>query len=179
MLIQFNFVQQCIQISTRINSSMYIHTIVFVSFETHPILNNYHFTWGNTWVKDLLHNPSKHLFRFPLAIWLTLGKGKTTITHAERIDLLCKWMIHAMTLENGIQFRKVRVGSGQYNWRVTEISPSFHENAAEHYTAMPDEAELQRIRQHFSDAEYYSSHGYHNRRNRQPVTGDTHQISMN
>ena len=34
MLIQFNFVQQCIQISTRINSSMYIGTYVFVSFET-------------------------------------------------------------------------------------------------------------------------------------------------
>ena len=34
MHIQFNFVQQCIQISTRINSSMYIHTSVFVSFET-------------------------------------------------------------------------------------------------------------------------------------------------
>ena len=35
----FNFVQQCIQISTRINSSMYICTSVFVSFETYPIFN--------------------------------------------------------------------------------------------------------------------------------------------
>ena len=39
----FNFVQQCIQISTRINSSIYIHTSVFVSFKTYPIFNNlYH-----------------------------------------------------------------------------------------------------------------------------------------
>ena len=37
--VQFNFVQQCIQISTRINSSMYICTYVFVSFETYPIFN--------------------------------------------------------------------------------------------------------------------------------------------
>ena len=37
---QFQFVQQCIQISTRINSSMYIRTSVFVSFETYPIFNN-------------------------------------------------------------------------------------------------------------------------------------------
>ena len=36
----FNFVQQGIQISTRINSSMYIRTSVFVSFETYPIFNN-------------------------------------------------------------------------------------------------------------------------------------------
>ena len=35
----FNFVQRCIQISTRINSSMYIRTSVFVSFETYPILH--------------------------------------------------------------------------------------------------------------------------------------------
>ena len=34
MHIQFDFVQQCIQISTRINSSMYIHTSSFVSLET-------------------------------------------------------------------------------------------------------------------------------------------------
>ena len=32
--IQSNFVQQCIQISTRINSSMYIRTSSFVSLET-------------------------------------------------------------------------------------------------------------------------------------------------
>ena len=31
MLIQFNFVQQCIQISTRINSSS-VHTYIFVCF---------------------------------------------------------------------------------------------------------------------------------------------------
>ena len=121
---------------------------------------------GNTWVKDLLHDLSKHPYGFPPAIWLTPGKGKTTITHVERMDLLCKWLIDGVTPENGIQYRKVRVGNGQYNWGVTDISPSFHENAAEHYTAMPDEAELQRIRQRFTDTEYYSSRGYHNRRNR-------------
>ena len=38
---QFQFVQQCIQISTRINSSMYICTSVIVSFETYPIVNKY------------------------------------------------------------------------------------------------------------------------------------------
>ena len=38
----FNFVQQCIQISTRINSSMYIRTSVFVQFETYPIFNRDH-----------------------------------------------------------------------------------------------------------------------------------------
>ena len=95
-----------------------------------------------------------------------MGKGQTTITHAERIDPLCKWLICGVTPENGIQYRKVRVGNGPYDWRVTDISPSFHENAAEHYTAMPDEAEIQRIRQYFTDYEYYSSRGYHNRRNR-------------
>ena len=40
MHIQFQLVQQCIQISTRINSSMYIPTSSFFSFETHPIFNN-------------------------------------------------------------------------------------------------------------------------------------------
>ena len=36
--VHFNFVQQCIQISTRINSSMYIRTSSFVSFETTPVI---------------------------------------------------------------------------------------------------------------------------------------------
>ena len=36
---QFQPVQQCMQNSTRINSSMYICTSVFVSFETYPIFN--------------------------------------------------------------------------------------------------------------------------------------------
>ena len=40
MHLHFNFVQQCIQISTRINSSMYIRTYVFVSFETIPIIQH-------------------------------------------------------------------------------------------------------------------------------------------
>ena len=73
-------------------------------------------------------------------------------------------------------YRKVKGGNGQYDWRVTDISPSFHENALENYMAMPDEAEIQRIKQHFTDAEYYSSHGYHNRRSRQP---EIHTVNMN
>ena len=116
--------------------------------------------------KGLATCTSKCLYGFPPMVWLALGKGQTTVTHTERMDQLCKWLVHRVTPENGIQCRKVRVGNGQYDWRVTDISPSFHENAAEHYMVMPDEAELQRIRQHFSDAEYYSSCGYHNRRNR-------------
>ena len=39
MFITLQLVQQCIQISTRINSSMYIRTSSFVSFETYPIFN--------------------------------------------------------------------------------------------------------------------------------------------
>ena len=116
----------------------------------------------------MLHDPSKHPYGFPPTMWLALGKGKTTITHKERFDSLCRWMIHAVTPENGIQYRKVRWANGQYNWRVIAISRSFHENAAKHYTTMPDEAEIQRICQHFTDAEYYSSCGYHNKRNRRP-----------
>ena len=127
-------------------------------------------------MKDLLHEPSKHPYGFPLVVLIALGKGQTTVTHAERIDPLCKWLIHGVTPENGIQYRKVRVGNGQYDWRVTDISPSFCENAADHYMAMPDEAEIQRIRQRFTDAEYYSSRGYHNRRSRQL---DTCQVTMN
>ena len=117
-------------------------------------------------MKDLLHEPSKHPYGFLLVVWIALGKGQTTVTHAERIDPLCKWLIHGVTPENRIQYRKVRVWNGQYDWRVMDISQSFCENAADHYMAMPDEAEIERIRQHFTDAEYYSSRGYHNRRSR-------------
>ena len=50
MHLHFIHVQQCIQISTRINSSMYIHTSVFVSFETsttRPIFNTYDLKTGS------------------------------------------------------------------------------------------------------------------------------------
>ena len=40
MHIQFDIQLQCIQISTRINSSMYIRTSSFVSFEMYPIFNS-------------------------------------------------------------------------------------------------------------------------------------------
>ena len=126
-------------------------------------------------MKDLLHDSSKHPYGFPTAVWIALGKGQTTITHAERIDLLCKWLIHGVSPENGIHFRKVRIGNGQYDWRVMDLSPSFCENAAEHYMAMPDEAEIQKIKQRFTDAEYYSSRGYHNRSRRQ----NSRTVNMN
>ena len=41
---QFQFVQQCIQISTRINSSNYIRTSVFILFKTYPIFNSLNFS---------------------------------------------------------------------------------------------------------------------------------------
>ena len=49
MHIQSSFVQQCVQISTRINSSMYIRTSVFVSFETTSSSRIYilHYTFSN------------------------------------------------------------------------------------------------------------------------------------
>ena len=46
--LQFQFVQQYIQISTRINSSMYICTSAFVSLETHPIFNNQYWNKGSS-----------------------------------------------------------------------------------------------------------------------------------
>ena len=49
--IQFKFqlVQQCIQISTRINSSMYIRTSMFVSFET---TFRFHLHYVQQWFVD-------------------------------------------------------------------------------------------------------------------------------
>ena len=75
--------------------------------------------------------------------------------------------------------------NGQYNWKVFDISASFCANAADHYMAMPDDVELQRISQHFTDAEYYLSRGYYNKRNRilpesdRYCARDTRQITMN
>ena len=63
----FNFVQQCIQISTRINSSMYIRTSVFVSFETYPIFNNNLKVKGHT-VK-YWHLVQYHLLVMLITVW--------------------------------------------------------------------------------------------------------------
>ena len=51
-VIQFNFVQQDAYNSTRINSSMCIHTSVFVSFETYPIFNNDFFSLRQGWLHE-------------------------------------------------------------------------------------------------------------------------------
>ena len=70
MLIQFNFVQQCIQISTRINSSS-VHTYIFVCFirnhsnnptiTTAPIMPFLKF-WGNVKIfsTSVFQEPSLH-----------------------------------------------------------------------------------------------------------------------
>ena len=65
---QFQLVQQCIQISTRINSSMYICTCVFVSFETYPIFNKttYVFPWSGSNSLHIIEN----LYGF-LTCWLS------------------------------------------------------------------------------------------------------------
>ena len=113
------------------------------------------------------------------------------VTPQERFDPLCRWMIHACTLENGIQYRKLRAGNGQYEWNIFEISSSFHSSAAEQHNLLPEDDDLRNeVEQCFTDYAYYLSRGYFNRKsNPRPMTGrnrgddtgrnpDSHQISM-
>ena len=103
---------------------------------------------------------------FPPALWVALEKGSTVISQAERVDPLCKWVLNGITPDNALDFKKLKGACGGVDWRVNGFSNSYKEQVADQFTVMPDDAELQRVCKRFSNSEYYSSHGYKNKRSR-------------
>ena len=113
-----------------------------------------------------MNDSNKRPYGFPPALWIALEKGSTVISQAERVDPLCKWVVNGITPDNALDIRKLKGTYGGTDWRVNGFSTSYKQQVAEQFTAMPDDAELQRVCQRFTNAEYYSSRGYKNVRSR-------------
>ena len=116
-----------------------------------------------------MNDPNKRPYGFPPALWLALEKGSTVISQAERVDPLCKWVVNGITPDNALDIRKLKGACGGLDWRVNGFSKSYKEQVVEQFTAMPDDAEIQRVCKRFSNSEYYSSRGYKNKRSRPKV----------
>ena len=113
-----------------------------------------------------MNDSDKRPYGFPPALWIALGKNSTVVTQAERVDPLCKWVIHGIAPDNALDFQKVKGACGGTDWRVNDFSSSYKKSVAEQFQAMPNTAEIQRVHERFTNAAYYSSRGYKNMRSR-------------
>ena len=113
-----------------------------------------------------MNDSSKCPYGFPPALWIALDKGSTVISQAERVDPLCKWVINGITPDNALDFKKLKGACGGTDWRVNDFSTSYKQTVAEQFRGMPNDTELQRVHERFTNAEYYSSRGYKNMRSR-------------
>ena len=113
-----------------------------------------------------MNDSNKRPYGFPPALWIALDKGSTVVSQAERVDPLCKWVINGITPDNALDFKKLKGACGGTDWRVNDFSTSYKQTVAEQFRGMPNDTELQRVHERFTNAEYYSSRGYKNMRSR-------------
>ena len=113
-----------------------------------------------------MNDSNKHPYGFPPALWIALDNGSTVVSQAERVDSLCKWVVHGITPDNALDFKKMKGTCGGTDWRVNDFSTSYKQTVAEQFRGMPNDTELQRVHERFTNAEYYSSRGYKNMRSR-------------
>ena len=76
-------------------------------------------------MKKLLENPNPKLqvrpYGFPPALWIALGHKETMITHEERTDPLCRFMMLSCSPRNRLDFEEVNTSHGT-DWKVNGIT---------------------------------------------------------
>ena len=76
-------------------------------------------------MKTLLDNPNprklKRPYGFPPALWIALGHKETMITHEERTDPLCRFMMLSCSPRNRLDFEEVNTSHGT-DWKVNGIT---------------------------------------------------------
>ena len=92
----------------------------FFSFQ-----NNYIFTWGNLWMKDLIVDPNTRPYGFPPALWVALHKGTTMVSAYECDDPLCRWMFMSCTPDHTLSIQQLPGSNGQVDWRISSLTDGY------------------------------------------------------
>ena len=92
----------------------------FFSFQ-----NNYIFTWGNSWTKDLIVDPNTRPYGFPPALSVALHKGTTMVPAYKRDDPLCRWMFMSCTPDHTLSIQWLPGSNGQMDWRISSLTDGY------------------------------------------------------
>ena len=71
-------------------------------------------------MQKLLEKKDVRPYGFPPALWIVLGRGETIVTHKERNDPLCHFMMLMCSPRNCFDYEEVNTMSG-IDWRVNGI----------------------------------------------------------
>ena len=72
-------------------------------------------------MQRLLEKKNVRLYGFPPALWIVLGHEETMVTHEERTDPLCRFMMLTCSPRNRFNFEEVNTTSG-IDWKVNGIT---------------------------------------------------------
>ena len=72
-------------------------------------------------MQKLLEKKDVRPYGFPPALWIALGCGETIVTHQERNDPLCRFMLLACSPRNHFDYEEMTTRNGT-DWRVNDIT---------------------------------------------------------
>ena len=72
-------------------------------------------------MQKLLEKKDVHPYGFPPALWIALGRGETIVTHQERNDPLCRFMMLTCSPRNRFDYEEMTTMNGT-DWRVNDIT---------------------------------------------------------
>ena len=72
-------------------------------------------------MQKLLEKKDIHPYGFPPALWIALGCGETIVTHQERNDPLCRFMMLTCSPRNRFDYEEMTTRNGT-DWRVNDIT---------------------------------------------------------
>ena len=95
----------------------------FFSFQ-----NNYLFTLGNLWTKNLIVNPDTRPYGIPPAFRIALQKGVTMVSAIEHDDPLCRWMFMSCTPDHTMSIQLFPISNGQVEWKISSLKDGYKED---------------------------------------------------
>ena len=72
-------------------------------------------------MQKLLEKKDIRPYGFPPALWIALGRGETIVTHQERNDPLCHFMMLTCSPRNRFDYEEMTTMNGT-DWRVNDIT---------------------------------------------------------
>ena len=120
--------------------------------------NNYIFTWGNSWTKDLIVDPNTRPYGFPPALWVALHKGTTMVPAYECDDPLCRWMFMSCTPDHTLSIQWLPGSNGQADWRISSLTDGYIDgvNKTRRVRDPPPKPVRNKIAGRFMDYDFYT-----------------------